>query len=244
MLDQYVHLLEQVTVAPETSISDYSLITASARAWLPDPTIPIEATSPLRCRGPSAGVGVSAPERIAVSGAGTQWMYAELTGRAASLASALQRMGVGRSDVVAIVGPAQRRTRWCDVGRAHERGAFLTIDPTLPDRRRRVMLTEARAKVVCLIGQPGDNEPTSRQTTRSWCSARISSRPRTSGPEERPSRCGRRRRSTETIRPTCSSPLEARGSPRQSLVVTRGSVTSCSGSVACLRSGRTIACLS
>ena len=45
MLEQYVHLLEQIATAPEKSINDYSLVTASARALLPDPMIPIEERS-------------------------------------------------------------------------------------------------------------------------------------------------------------------------------------------------------
>ena len=100
----------------------------------------------------------AAPDRIAVRAAGEQWTYADLAGRATSLATALQGMGVGRGDVVAIVGPPGFGFVGAMLGVLMSGGAFLTIDPVLPTRRKQVMLAEARAKVVCVIGQSNDVE--------------------------------------------------------------------------------------
>ena len=146
------------TSAPEAPIGEYSLITANARAWLPDPTMPVD--SPLSCSVVAQVLGWAHADqdRIAVRAAGKQWTYAELTDRARSLARALQGMGVERGDRGGDRRTAQFRARLRDVGRAHSGGAFLTIDPALPIRRKQVMLAEAQAKVVCVIGRSNGGE--------------------------------------------------------------------------------------
>ena len=100
----------------------------------------------------------SAPERIAVRAAGKHWTYAELADRARSLSAALETMGVEDSDVVAIVGPRCFALVGAMLGVLMGRSAFLTIDPELPEPRKRVMLNEARVKAVCEIGQPAGCE--------------------------------------------------------------------------------------
>jgi non-ribosomal peptide synthetase component F len=41
MLDQYAHLLGQVTAKPEKKIGEYELVTPDAKAVLPDPGAPL-----------------------------------------------------------------------------------------------------------------------------------------------------------------------------------------------------------
>ena len=68
-------------------------------------------------------------------------------------------MGIGRGDVVAIIGPRSFGLIGTMLGVLMSGGAFLTIDPKLPAQRElRVMLREARAKLACLIGQPADSD--------------------------------------------------------------------------------------
>ena len=158
MLEQYVHLLEQIATAPEKSINDYSLVTASARTLLPDPMIPIEERSQQSVMAQVLTWARIAPERVAVSAGGKHWTYAELTDRARLLATTLREMGIRRGDVVAIMGPRSFGLIGSMLGVLMSGGAFLTIDPTLPTQRKRVMLREARTKVLCLIGPPGAND--------------------------------------------------------------------------------------
>ena len=136
----------------------YSLVTASARTLLPDPTIPIEVRPQQSVITEVLTWARFAPERVAVSAGGRHWTYAELAARATFLATTLQEMGIGRGDVVAIIGPRSFGLIGTMLGVLMSGGAFLTIDPTLPAQRKRVMLREARAKVLCLIGQPGDSD--------------------------------------------------------------------------------------
>ncbi|MEJ2379212.1 MAG: amino acid adenylation domain-containing protein, partial [Pseudolabrys sp.] len=152
ILEQYVYLLEQIATAPTKSINTYSLITARARAFLPDPRAPIE-VRPQQCILTEVmNWARSTPERVAVSVGSADWTYAELTGRAASLSSTLREIGIGRGDVVAIMGPRGFELVATMLGILMSGGAFLTIDPTLPAQRKKVMLREARVKLLCLIG--------------------------------------------------------------------------------------------
>ena len=241
MLEQYVHLLEQIATAPEKSINDYSLVTASARTLLPDPTIPIEVRSQQSVMAQVLTWARIAPERVAVSAGGKHWTYAELTDRARLLATTLREMGIRRGDVVAIMGPRSFGLIGSMLGVLMSGGAFLTIDPTLPAQRKRVMLREARAKVLCLIGPPGDNdwhlaEDETLAVLRADLDLASLSKPREVliGP-------GRCPQSTETIRPTCFSHRAVRVGRRRFSVATRGSVISYSGSATPSRSARRIA---
>ena len=67
-------------------------------------------------------------------------------------------MGIGRGDVAAIIGPRSFGLIATMLGILMSGGAFLTIDPTLPAQRKRVMLREAHAKVLCLIGEPSESD--------------------------------------------------------------------------------------
>ena len=132
MLEQYVHLLEQIATVPEKSISTYSLVTASARTLLPDPTIPIEVRPQQSVITEVLTWARLAPERVAVSAGDRHWTYAELTARATFLAATLQEMGIGRGDVTAIIGPRSFGLIATMLGVLMSGGAFLTVDPRCP----------------------------------------------------------------------------------------------------------------
>ena len=154
-LERLVGALES---APTTPLRRIDVLPASERALLPDPTIPIGTPSQPSVVGQVIEWAHAAPDRIAVRAAGRQWTYAELSGRATSLATVLQRMGVGRGDVVAILGQPGFGFVGAMLGVLMSGGAFLTIDPVLPTKRKQVMLAEARSKVVCVIGRSTDAE--------------------------------------------------------------------------------------
>ena len=82
-----------------------------------------------------------------------QWSYRQLAEAANRLAVALRRAGIGRGAVVAIAGPRSFGLVSSMLGIWSCGGAFLTVDPALPEIRRRTMLQEARVKAVCRIGK-------------------------------------------------------------------------------------------
>ncbi len=153
ILEQYVHLLAQIAASPEKPISEYSLVTPAARVCLPDPAIPIEASVQDSVVAQVLAWARSAPERVAVRAGRKYWTYAELTTRATAVFTVLAESGVEPGDVVAILGPRCFALVGAMLGVLMGRGAFLTIDPELPEARKRVMLNEARVKAVCVIGQ-------------------------------------------------------------------------------------------
>ena len=167
-----------------------------------------------------------APERVAVSAGGKHWTYAELTDRAMLLATTLREMGIRRGDVVAIMGPRSFGLIGSMLGVLMSGGAFLTIDPTLPTQRKRVMLREARTKVLCLIGPPGANDcHLAEDETLAVLRADLdlASLPK---PRKVLIGTGRCPQSKETIRPTCFLHRAARVGRRQFSVATKGSVIS------------------
>jgi amino acid adenylation domain-containing protein len=152
-LERLVDALED---APNTPLRSIDVLPASERAFLPDPTQPIDETAQPPVVGQVLEWARADPERVAVRAAGCHWSYSELTARATALATRLQELGVGRGDVVAIVGTRSAGLIGAMLGVLMSGGAFLTIDPALPARRKRVMLSEARAKVVCAIGSSNE----------------------------------------------------------------------------------------
>ena len=90
---------------PDHRQRERNLATAGARALLPDPTIPIEVRSQQSITAEVLAWARFAPERVAVSVGGRDWTYAELSARATLLSTTLREMGIGRGDVVAIIGP-------------------------------------------------------------------------------------------------------------------------------------------
>jgi amino acid adenylation domain-containing protein len=156
LLAQYRQLLEQIATAPEKPIHQYSLVTASAHAQLPDPTLPLSLRSHPSVVQQVLKWAESTPESVAVSTGGRGWTYAQVADRARSVSNCLREMGVGRGDVVAIVSPRGFGLVATMLGVFMSGGAFLTIDSMLPAHRQQLMLREARAKVLCLIDQPDD----------------------------------------------------------------------------------------
>jgi amino acid adenylation domain-containing protein len=92
------------------------------------------------------------PDAIAVTQGVRQWSYRALADAANRIAQALHRRGIGPGDVVAIAGSRSFGLVSSVLGVWLCRGVFLNLDGTLPEIRRRTMLREARAKVICRVG--------------------------------------------------------------------------------------------
>ena len=151
-LRQYHRLLTQIVKAPEQPILSYSLVTPTARSRLPDPSAAIDEPRQVPVAELVADWADRQPDSIAVTQGTRQWSYRVLADAANRLARALRRAGIGRGDVVAIVGSRSFGLVSSMLGTWLSGGTFLTIDGALPEARRRVMLREARAKAICRVG--------------------------------------------------------------------------------------------
>ena len=158
-LAQYVGLLEQIADAPERSIHEYSLVTGHAASWLPDPTVEIPSPPQVPVTQQVLAQATATPQKIAVSAGGRQWSYAQLVERASALSSILCAQSVARGDVVAILGPRSFAVVGSMLAVLMCGAVFVTIDPALPRERRRLMLRETGARVLCVVddaSQPMD----------------------------------------------------------------------------------------
>lgn len=196
MADQFVALLEQFVDAPERPIDGYSLVTKSAQSLLPDPGLPL----PEPFLEPVTSLFVhqvrQKPAQTALSQGNRQWSYEVLATRAQSLASSLVEWGIQKGDVIGISGDRSFGLVVAILGLLMAGGVMVTIDPTLPRLRRRMMLETAKARALMLIGTPGyDVRRESRQSglpiyrldpDGSWPSGHVAPYDREMLPEPKP----------------------------------------------------------
>jgi amino acid adenylation domain-containing protein len=95
------------------------------------------------------------PDRIALEQSGRVMTYAELDRRAGSEARALQAIGAGRGDVIAVLVPRSPETVIAMLAALKAGCAFVILDPDLPLHRLSVMLEDADPAVV-LVGPGAD----------------------------------------------------------------------------------------
>ena len=136
MLDQYRELLAQAVAAPDRPAAELSLVAgALAAGVLPDPRTPLssawEGSVPARF----AAWAERAPERLAVADPAESFTYGELLVRMRRLAQRLGRDGVGKGDVVAILGHRSARLVPAVMGVLEAGAAFTILDPAHPAAR-------------------------------------------------------------------------------------------------------------
>ena len=142
LLDAYVGLLRQVAADVSAPVADLSLVTARARAVLPDP----QADLPGRC-GPTVVERFIAraerhPARDAVAG---HYTYAELAEASDAAAAGLRSFGIGSGDVVAI-GAARTPDLATALLAVHKSGAAaLLVDAAHPRFRLAAAVRAASA---------------------------------------------------------------------------------------------------
>ena len=152
LLDQLVHLLQQVAEHPEQALSHYSLVAPAARAWLPDPAQPLPLPPFEPVLQAFAAHARRAPGHPAVRSGERSHDYATLQHKVQTLALTLHRAGVERGDVVAISGPRCVAVVAAMLATLRCGAVFLTLDAALPVQRRRSMLSEAGARLLCAVG--------------------------------------------------------------------------------------------
>jgi len=148
LLTQLSFLLTQVAHNPKIHIGSYSLVTPEAKALLPDPTI-----AQRESYYPAVTVSFEewvrrSPQQHAVIQGKNSWSYHELSKRARSIAQLLLANGLSRGEVVAISGQSSFGFVASLIGTLMSGGVLLTLDPNLPDQRRKLMLHEAGARYV------------------------------------------------------------------------------------------------
>jgi len=153
LLEQYQVLLEQIVAAPESPVASYSLLTPRSRPLIPDPhtALPLPAY-PVVTEAVSR-VAREGPGRPAIEQGSRTWTYGELGEAVDALARALHARGVVRGSVVAVTGPSSFGLVAGMLAVLASGGVMLPIAVDLPERRKRLMLEEARASHLLEVGE-------------------------------------------------------------------------------------------
>ncbi|MFZ2651519.1 MAG: amino acid adenylation domain-containing protein [Burkholderiaceae bacterium] len=161
LLDQLSVLIEAVADQPARALRDYSMVTASAQALLPDPRRVLALPPFVSVLQEFNAQARQAPARIAVRSDQRAHDYGELQLKSALLARVLRRRGVQRGDVIAICGQRGFAIPAAMLAVLRCGAVFMILDPALPALRRRTMLAATGSRFLCLF----DTEPTSDALT-------------------------------------------------------------------------------
>jgi non-ribosomal peptide synthetase component F len=157
LLEQLQSILEQILRSPQILIGDLSLVTKSSTAVLPDPRRPIPEPNQKPITLLFEDCAAKAPANSAVSQGSKSWTYGQLAESARALGAILLYQGVNRGDVVAVQGSPSYGLISSLLGILASGGVLLTIDVGLPVQRKNLMLREANAKFMLMVGdEPED----------------------------------------------------------------------------------------
>jgi amino acid adenylation domain-containing protein len=143
-MQQYQNILEQMINDPDQPLEAFSLVTPSARLYLPDPQQPLDAEwegpvwSRLEHHAHQQG------EAIAMVSPGETWTYQELEFRSNQLAHCLLGQGIQAQEVVAIYAARSPELVLALLGILKAGAAFMILDPSYPSSRLLEMLQIAR----------------------------------------------------------------------------------------------------
>jgi len=151
LLGQLAGLLTQLAERPQACLGDLSLLTAQARALLPDPAEPLDAGWLGAVHELFSQRARIAPERTAVVDCDGVWTYGRLEAESDRLAAWLAAHGVAKGDRVAISAQRSAPLVQAVLGALKAGAAFVMLDPSYPPLRlvEMLRLAEPRA-LVCL----------------------------------------------------------------------------------------------
>jgi non-ribosomal peptide synthetase component F len=144
VLSQLEAFLDQALERPDEPVGALSLVTAAARAVLPNPAVELAASWEGPVHASFARWGQEMPDALAVVDAVEPWSYGGLLQQSRRLAHALAAAGVGRGDVVALWAHRSAALVWGVLGVLEAGAAFLLLDPTYPAEK-----LAARIRRVC-----------------------------------------------------------------------------------------------
>jgi L-aminoadipate-semialdehyde dehydrogenase len=147
MAAQFHRLLSQIVENPDQTIGSYSLLTAAARALLPDPTLRLNDAQEGTIHALFSHQARRVARRPVVVDAYEVWSYGELDNRSNQLANCLRAAGVQTEDLVAIYAHRSAPLICVLLGVLKAGAAIVILDPDYPAPRliEYVRLAEPRA---------------------------------------------------------------------------------------------------
>ena len=135
MLEQYAVLLGQAVTDPETKIGKYELVTADAKAVLPDPAAPLDNGWIGAIQDLFARNAETVPNRLAINDVLGEWTYGDLERASNRLANDLVANGIKPKDRVAIYAHRGSALVVALMGVLKAGGVFTILDPAYPADR-------------------------------------------------------------------------------------------------------------
>jgi amino acid adenylation domain-containing protein len=146
LLDQFAHLLAQIAENPQGSIGEYSLVSPSTRALLPNPTEALEDRWEGAIHELCSEKARIMPEKPAVLDSDDILTYRELDLRSTQLANCLTANGIRPKDIVAIYAHRSASLVVALLGILRAGGVFVILDPAYPSARLLAYLSIAQPK--------------------------------------------------------------------------------------------------
>ncbi|WP_433338051.1 amino acid adenylation domain-containing protein [Spirillospora sp. CA-294931] len=151
LLDHYVRLLERASADPGLRLSE---LARADRAERPAPDAEDQGPAVDRCLHELVVEQARrSPEAVAVTADGRTLSYAELDRLSAGLAASLRRQGVGPDVPVGVWMERSAEVVVALLGIARAGGAYVPIDPDVPEARVNALMDAVGARV--LLCQPG-----------------------------------------------------------------------------------------
>ncbi|MEZ4725525.1 MAG: amino acid adenylation domain-containing protein [Caldilineaceae bacterium] len=154
LLEQYNCLLQQAMRSPDTLLSDFSLVTAQAKAFLPDPTLALhhDAQETLHYR--FSCLAADIPNRPAVVGQDDVLTYGQLERLSNQLAHYLLAQGA-KGEVVAIYAARSPMLVCALLGVLKAGAAFVMLDSAYPAARLAAYCRQAKPAVLIQLAEAG-----------------------------------------------------------------------------------------
>jgi amino acid adenylation domain-containing protein len=154
---QLAVVARQVVGDAGITLAALSLVTASARAAMPDPSREIDVPEHRPVTEAFLGWYRRAPQAVAIRHAGRTLTYSDLAHASARIARQLCAEGVEPGDTVAVTGVRSPGFVVAMLAVWRSGGVLLTLDPKLPLERRRTMMQQAgAARLVCVASSASD----------------------------------------------------------------------------------------
>ncbi len=155
LVDQFVHVLDQVVADPDRPIDQLVLTTVADAEALPDESAPLDRTWHGSVPDAVRRVAARGPDRLAVVDASRRWSYGLLAMQMTRLAAWLRVRHVGRGDIVAIYGHRSGSLVWAVTGVLASGAAYVMLDPRYPAARIAQILRIAKPKVWLALDAAG-----------------------------------------------------------------------------------------
>ncbi|MCL4201942.1 MAG: amino acid adenylation domain-containing protein [Pirellulaceae bacterium] len=157
MLQQLVHLLEQIADDPNASLESYSLLPREMHNILPDPHQALPDPPQPCVLNLFRDWARQAPDQVAIARRDRTWTYAQLDTVAGQIAGRLAAAGLQPHDVVALYGLRSFAGIAGLLGILLRGGVVLPLDPRLPPLRQREMLRQAKVSKILRVGTASES---------------------------------------------------------------------------------------